>query len=225
MINLGTSKIGHINIGETAVKSVKSGDRIVFGYDAEIEYLQSSGTQWIELGRKLNSSIDIIDIDFTLISQVSSTSGLFGARTASDNKNFSVIVAINNNIVLDMNNGDLSRYRLNSGTTGYNKRCTVFMLNNLREIYFNGIKAAYTNISAQSFITDHNAELFRISDLQNNIPSIRLHSFKWRQFGTGWIYDMIPVRVGQKGYMYDKISGELFGNAGTGDFILGPDVV
>lgn len=225
MINLGTSKTGHINIGETAVKSVKSGDRIVFGYDAEIEYLQSSGTQWIELGRKLNSSVDIIDIDFTLISQVSSTSGLFGARTAADNKNFSVIVASNNNIVLDMNNGDLSRYRLNSETTGYNKRCTVFMQNNLRNIYFNGIQAAYTNISAQSFITDHNAELFRISDLQNNIPSIRLHSFKWRQFGTGWIYDMIPVRVGQKGYMYDKISGELFGNAGTGDFILGHDVV
>lgn len=225
MINLGTSKIGHINIGETAVKSVRSGDRIVFGYDAEIEYLQSSGTQWIELGRKLNSSIDIIDIDFTLISQVSSTSGLFGARTAADNKNFSVIVASNNNIVLDMNNGDLSRYRLYSGTTGYNKRCTVFMHNTFRQIYLNGKKVAETNTTAQSFITDYNAELFRISDLQNNIPSIRLHSFKWRQLGTGWIYDMIPVRVGQVGYLYDKISGELFGNAGTGDFILGPDVV
>ena len=67
------------------------------------------------------------------------------------------------------------------------------------------------------------AEVFRVSSLP--MPSVRLQSFKWRQSGTGWIYDMIPVRVGQKGYMYDKISGELFGNAGTGDFILGPDVV
>ena len=37
--------------------------------------------------------------------------------------------------------------------------------------------------------------------------------------------DFIPVRVGQVGYMYDRVSGELFGNDGTGDFILGPDVV
>ena len=35
--------------------------------------------------------------------------------------------------------------------------------------------------------------------------------------------DLIPVRVGQVGYMYDKISGQLFGNSGTGNFILGPD--
>ena len=37
--------------------------------------------------------------------------------------------------------------------------------------------------------------------------------------------DMIPVRVGSVGYMYDKVSGRLFGNAGTGDFVLGPDIV
>lgn len=36
--------------------------------------------------------------------------------------------------------------------------------------------------------------------------------------------DLIPVRVGQVGYMYDRVRGQLFGNAGTGDFILGPDV-
>lgn len=36
--------------------------------------------------------------------------------------------------------------------------------------------------------------------------------------------DLIPVRVGTTGYMYDKISGQLLGNAGTGEFILGPDI-
>ena len=35
--------------------------------------------------------------------------------------------------------------------------------------------------------------------------------------------DMIPVRVGSVGYMYDKVSGQIFGNSGTGSFILGPD--
>jgi hypothetical protein len=34
---------------------------------------------------------------------------------------------------------------------------------------------------------------------------------------------MIPVRIGTTGYMYDRVSGQLFGNAGTDDFILGND--
>ena len=38
------------------------------------------------------------------------------------------------------------------------------------------------------------------------------------------VLDFIPVRKNGVGYMYDSISGELFGNAGTGDFILGNDV-
>lgn len=37
------------------------------------------------------------------------------------------------------------------------------------------------------------------------------------------ILDLIPVRVGQVGYMYDKVSGRLLGNVGTGTFILGND--
>lgn len=37
------------------------------------------------------------------------------------------------------------------------------------------------------------------------------------------VFDFIPVRVGTTGYMYDKVSGQLFGNAGTGNFILGND--
>lgn len=48
--------------------------------------------------------------------------------------------------------------------------------------------------------------------------------------GATQIYDgdtlmrnFIPVRVGQVGYMYDKVSGQLFGNVGSGDFVLGND--
>jgi hypothetical protein len=36
--------------------------------------------------------------------------------------------------------------------------------------------------------------------------------------------DFIPVRVGDVGYMYDRVSGQLFGNAGTGEFVLGTDL-
>jgi hypothetical protein len=33
----------------------------------------------------------------------------------------------------------------------------------------------------------------------------------------------VPVKDNGVGYMYDKVSGQLFGNAGTGSFILGND--
>lgn len=37
------------------------------------------------------------------------------------------------------------------------------------------------------------------------------------------ICDIIPVRKGDVGYMFDRISGKLFGNQGTGAFVLGAD--
>lgn len=43
-------------------------------------------------------------------------------------------------------------------------------------------------------------------------------------YGDTLVLDLIPVRIGQVGYLYDTVSEELFGNAGTGDFILGPDI-
>ncbi len=38
------------------------------------------------------------------------------------------------------------------------------------------------------------------------------------------LYDLVPVRIGGMGCFYDLISGELFFNQGTGDFIIGPDL-
>lgn len=38
------------------------------------------------------------------------------------------------------------------------------------------------------------------------------------------IHDYIPVRIGTEGYMYDKVSKKLYGNSGSGSFVLGPDI-
>ena len=34
----------------------------------------------------------------------------------------------------------------------------------------------------------------------------------------------IPVRVGEEGYLFDTVSFRLFGNVGTGNFLVGPDL-
>lgn len=53
----------------------------------------------------------------------------------------------------------------------------------------------------------------------------RIHSFKWVKGGIVKL-DLIPIRIGNDGYLYDKVSGKIFGNANnnSGRLIAGPDV-
>lgn len=52
---------------------------------------------------------------------------------------------------------------------------------------------------------------------------MRLHTFQLYK-GDELILDFIPVRKNQKGYLYNRVDGKLYGNAGDGKFILGPDI-
>lgn len=46
----------------------------------------------------------------------------------------------------------------------------------------------------------------------------------WNDDGATLVFDGKAVRVGQVGYLYDSVSGNLYGNAAsTGAFALGPD--
>ena len=50
--------------------------------------------------------------------------------------------------------------------------------------------------------------------------------FYWAKIYSGGtlVRDFIPVRKNGVGYLYDKVSGTLFGNAGSGSFTYGNDV-
>ena len=57
----------------------------------------------------------------------------------------------------------------------------------------------------------------------SRIASMRLYGFRmWNLSGT--LIDLIPVRSGNIGYVYDRVSRSLFGNQGTGNFVLGQDI-
>ena len=55
----------------------------------------------------------------------------------------------------------------------------------------------------------------------------RWYGVKFYEAGLNLILDLKPVRVGigdnAVGYMYDSVTNQLFGNAGTGAFVIGPD--
>ncbi len=61
-------------------------------------------------------------------------------------------------------------------------------------------------------------------EIRFDTSEFNLYQFKCIDSNGFLVRDFIPVRVGQVGYMYDRVSRKLFGNKGTGSFVLGPDV-
>lgn len=57
---------------------------------------------------------------------------------------------------------------------------------------------------------------------QNSIGGMRISSCRIYDNNV-LVRDYISVRKGTVGYMYDRVSGQLFGNVGTGAFDVGPD--
>ena len=198
-------------VGSTRRKVAEKG----LPYDAEIEYLETSGTQWINTNYYPNTNtviettVRFLDrnIGYLLGSNYSNSGGqdnfyfqLYnniiwaGAGNAQSNNlgNVSVDNTTNYDITLKgegylkVNNTTKSRA---SGGVLCNDPMYIFTRNNL------------ASIGQQSF------RLFSFKISENNVTMM----------------DFIPVRKGTIGYMYDKVSGTLFGNSGTGNFTLGPD--
>ena len=58
----------------------------------------------------------------------------------------------------------------------------------------------------------------------NRLSKSRFYSFSATDVNSDeLVVDLIPVRKGTVGYIYDRVSGQLFHNQGTGAFIIGPD--
>lgn len=184
-------------------------------YDAEVEYLEGDGDSYIDTGMKASG---ILHIKTYLVDFFSSAAGFwpFGVRDAYNNNGYGIFVASNTGKLNVAYNGSTSVFNT---YTSYPQSCWV-------EMKSGSIKVGSTThtFTAKTFTSSYNVILFGL----NNGGSLLRRSIK---IGKTFIYDgttmmyLIPVRVGQVGYFYDKISGTLIGNAGTGNFTLGPDVI
>ena len=190
-------------------------------YDAEVEYLESTGTQWIDTGIKVAFPINV-KMKFEYISGTGSAVCLLGARynaTWSDKMVWWV-------------NGNQKKFALNYGAldTGYLSNTTVSGVHTIETdggyVYEDDVLVYSPSTTPASSDRNYNIYLFALCK-SDNTPDLRVLKMKVHSIyiknGNNVIFDAIPVRVGTTGYLYDKISGTLFGNAGTGDFTLGPD--
>lgn len=186
-------------------------------YDAEIEYLESDGSAYIDTNIVLSSS-HVIDVTFTYISG----QRLVGARNYQI-RSFGIY---SNYIDIYYNSQSATAGRL-TATLVEGNVYSAHAENGNR--YFKddsgNVIATNTYLSnAFTMTSQYHTPVFALRwNAQTASPAKGcIHKLSIGLNGD-LLVDFIPVRVGQTGYLYDKVSGQLFGNAGTGDFILGPD--
>lgn len=184
-------------------------------YDAEIEYLESTGEQRIPINDIVLTGYDnVIETEITYLGYSNNNAWVawYSCYTSENHDTYRIIrYGTASNQVLLYNgakaNGGGVSFNVASGTT-YN----IVMRNNTATI--NG-----TQVSLITYRGTTNSSPLMVF-LTGSI--LRISYFKITK-GDNVILDLIPVRVGQVGYMYDKVSKQLFGNAGTGAFSCGPD--
>lgn len=194
-------------------------------YDAEVEYLESTGTQYIDTGATWFGDDYEIRINFFLTdSTFVSHNVAFGAQDS-----LTLLALL---FQISPYNGTVLVYG-GSGSTDNRAKYDLFNLgrnnitmqlnNNVVTVTVNGTVTTY---SAQTYCVNviPTISLFAVHqpDGYKSLARMKLYSFQLIKQGT-LIRNMRPVRKGNTGYLYDKVSGQLFGNQGTGQFIIGPD--
>ena len=180
----------------------------VLPYDAEIEYLESTGTQYIDT--LINNTSDL---EFYI--KLDNTKEPADLRVINRGY-FGTIGVWGNFLGCYRNNSTFYWVRPNWYYSG-NENGLIEAYCGLDNIVVNGVTGAKKGDSGNTYRGTIN--LFRGMEGYTQIKMYYIQIYK----NGILVYDAIPVRVGTTGYMYDKVSGTLLGNAGTGSFILGPD--
>jgi hypothetical protein len=186
-------------------------------YDAEVEYLESTGTQYIDTLLMFDSEYKV-EVTAILTPSVSEYN-IIGNAVRTNAYAGKTVLGFYNNFIFFFNNPNT---RVDSSK--FAQQETLFNIvieasNNNRILTVNGDSYTKTGVNYSS---EGNIVLFR-GGATYMPSSVKIKSFKMIRGGEV-VRDLISVRVSQVGYMYDKVSEQLFGNAGTGNFILGNDI-
>lgn len=210
-------------------------------YDAEVEYLgkdlrtASNRGAYIDTGIIADGNTKIL-VDYSESTRTRHNIWVYGARISTSSYRYGLLFhgslgdaqglnpftnklrrdynTVNTSITLNSTDASASRFLFES-TKGTLK--------------VNGTE--YSSVSTVTYNTGYSIYLFALntagamtfddiySDAEFYIHKAQIYN------DEQLVFDAIPVRKGNVGYLYDKVSGKLFGNAGTGEFILGQDKV
>lgn len=213
------SNVKSIVIPEGEVLTIARGTDVLWRkqnkkYKVELEYLGSTETQYIDTGFIPNQDTRVlVDLQLT---RISGNAPLFGGRVASKNKEYATFI-IGDGTFQDGYGTSMTPY-LGKGSTNRNvidKNKNVFIVNGV----------TLKTHTEQIFQSEYTMFLFNINTKGSTTGTYktyaRLYSCKIYD-NDALARDFIPVLDwNDRPCMYDKVTDELFYNAGTGEFLYG----
>lgn len=196
-------------------------------YARRVEYLESTGTQWIDTGMFATSEDKII-IEFRSNNQDSAVS-VFGGRNSVNENNVIVGTGSVGNMTAYFSDGSgMTDYGANPGQLSPIARMIATLSKTERSIYnvddgnYNSIN---TLVMPAVFTGNLTLYVFRANGnpYGTNWFIGRVYKIIWTRSSTP-VRSFIPCRILDTGYLWDEVEGKFYGNQGTGDFVLGPDV-
>ena len=185
------------------------------GYTA-LEYIQSSGTQYIDTGRKLTQDSDIT-IDFQIVDGTNINAGIFGSRESATKNNLTLFQNYSKSSVPSVLNCDFSEYlkhRVSVSKT-FNR---IKIQMNKNGVWVNDIlKKSWSDIA--DFETPTNGLIFDVgnNNWSGNKAVMRLYSYT-----DGDAQKLVPcLDTNGVPCLYDLIGKTALYNQGTGSFTWG----
>lgn len=187
------------------------------GY-TELEYIESSGTQYINTGIKINSS-DSVKMDIEITSKPSEQIFIFGSTTTGDGERYGVTYIPNRNYWRNVLGPNMYNFPTSLGAVG--KRTIV------KDGGKCTIDGVIGDVNSVEFTSSGDFTLFcqnRDNGEFRLFASMRLYFCQIYRNGS-LIRSFIPCKNPENVVgLYDKVSSQFFANAGSGVFVAGPEV-
>ena len=200
------------------VNSLNTSKQVLPDGYTQLEYLESSGSQYIDIGFGLQGSDDV-EIDFQMTQAPTSAEGIFGGRDTSSARGYMLYAEARTNGFVFMYN---SAYVTNINNDWYDRH--VFKKTGTN-IYFDGVVNSQT-VSA-SFTQTRTALIFswRNEGAAPVNSKSRIFSFTVTRSGSKYC-ELVPAKRDSDGVlgMYDIVRNTFLTNSGSGSFVAGPSV-
>ena len=193
----------------------------------ELAYIESTGTQYIDTGVKINSGTDEVEIEFAMTSYSTDfANGIFGSRVASKQENYTLQFTAAHNILFSCaNESDSIACRFTEGAV--NTRYIVRASKSSRTIVNAATSATLASDKTQlaEFSSSKNAYIF-CANMEASATwlksKVRLYGCKITRGGEP-LRDFVPCRAlvdgVEKVCLYDRVSKGFFADASGGSFV------
>ena len=202
-------------------------------YDAEVEWIESTGQQWIDTGILAHAPLTFKCTARYSYDGVFSNNDIWGCSVRTPTHHFTPFQGNKSDGLLIL--GAYTTYKQSvkgifikdvwaTITSVIDAPISTMSLDGTTVISISGLSIASINIdmTLPLFVRRHS-----INGIVYGGVSLAMASCELSKDGV-YVRDLIPVRFtnengNSEGAMFDKVSGQLFRNAGNGAFVIGPD--